>query len=153
MKRLLQSTRRYARLAVLIAMALLALAAWRYREAAAADLGAVVADAAWLTSALPRLLRRAEPAGPERAPLPDVMAALSETLPHHAIAVERVEPDGNGRLHVWFGPTEFAAVVNWLWHLEAELGLRVEALQTSALAQPGSVRGSLVAAAEGAPSQ
>ena len=151
--RLPQSVRRHARLAALVAMALWALAAWRYREAAAADYGAIVADAAWLTNALPELQRGTERSDAEHAPLPDVMAALSETLPHHAIAVERVEPDGDGRLRVWFGRTEFAAVVSWLWHLEAELGLRVEALQVSALPQPGSVRGSLVAAAEGAPFQ
>ena len=141
---------------------------------AAADYGAAVADAAWLTSALPGLLRRIERSGAEQASLTpitatlsetgegkmpphpgvpkmtDVMAVLSETLPHHSIAVERVEPDGDGRLRVWFGRTEFAAVVDWLWHLEAELGLRVEALQTSALQEPGSVRGNLVVAAEGA---
>ena len=81
------------------------------------------------------------------------MAAVSETLPHHPIAVERVEPDGDGRLRVWFGRTEFAAIANWLWHLEAELGLRVEALQISALQLPGSVRGNLVVAAKGASAQ
>ena len=147
LKPLLELGRPYARSAILIALALCALAAWRYRETAAADYAAAAADATWLSSALPGLLVRARGSGSPEAPLTDVMAMLSETLPHHPVAVERVEPDGDQRLHVWFGRTEFVVFVDWLWHLEAELGLRVEALQTSALQSPGWVKGSLVVAA------
>ncbi|NGZ06404.1 MAG: type II secretion system protein M [Magnetococcales bacterium] len=86
-------------------------------------------------------------AAASRAPSGESLLALADrTAKEKGLggALRRVEPDGAGRVRMWFEKAPFAGVMAWLSELEGQRSVRVENLVVDREEQPGQVRVRLV---------
>lgn len=108
------------------------------------------ATLAWMQRSaqeMARLRSAGVAAAASRAPSGESLLALADrTAKEKGLggALRRVEPDGAGRVRMWFEKAPFAGVMAWLSELEGQRSVRVENLVVDREEQPGQVRVRLV---------
>lgn len=88
------------------------------------------------TRGLLRELQQAAPAGPLPGGGGSVLRVASDAAAAGGLALNRIEPEGEGKVRVWLEKADFNAVARWLATLAAQ-GVRVEEAQVEKQAEGG----------------
>ncbi len=82
--------------------------------------------------------RRAGPTGQM------LLTRVSRTAQHHQIKPNRLQPEGEGNVSVWFDGVAFDSLIRWLQELETREGISVQQISLDRQDRPGLVNARIV---------
>ena len=95
---------------------------------------------AWMTSTRGHAAASAgNAAGPRGPSGQTLLTRVSRTAQQHQIKPNRLQPEGEGNVSVWFDAVSFNSLVRWLQDLERKEGISVQQISVDRQDKPGLV--------------
>ena len=83
-------------------------------------------------------------AGPRGPTGQTLLTRVSRTAQQHQIKPNRLQPEGEGNVSVWFDAVAFNSLVRWLQELERKEGISVQQISVDRQDKPGLVNARIV---------